>query len=66
MEWKTIDSAPKDDTHILVSDGRSVEKAYFDKDIMKWCEAWDGDQDFDSLFDPTHWMPLPPLPQFKK
>lgn len=62
-EWKPIETAPKDESHILVSDGKYVEKAYFDNELEKWIEAWDGDVDFHDLIHPTHWMPLPKPPE---
>ena len=60
--WQPIESAPKGFTHILVSSRDSVEKVYFDDDLGKWCQAWEGDEDFDDLFTPEYWMPLPKAP----
>ena len=60
--WQPIETAPKDGSHILVSNGRLVEKAYFDSDLSKWCDAWDGDEEFHDLLRLTHWIPPPPKP----
>lgn len=60
MNWKTIDTAPRDGTEIMLFDGIS---------ILSPCSFDDGGwQMYDSFFwgsvktEPTHWMPLPEKP----
>lgn len=72
MEWQPIDTAPKDGTKVLISDGRYVIDAYWDDNAsLEQCErgpAWqvfncDGDCWYSvAVTDPTHWMPLPEPP----
>lgn len=69
-QWKTIDSAPKDGTRILVTDGDMLE-------VCEWGETrclnfpgnmgwrYGGGDDYSSynqIYYPTHWLPLPSLP----
>jgi len=55
--WRTMDSAPKDGTRILVLDSGTIEIASYD--FNHW---WVSGSDSDTAV-PTHWMPLPPEPQ---
>ncbi len=63
MEWKEINNAPKG-VNILVSgynfddpkEGRWVVEAAFE------CGGWYA-ANGDSLYQPTHWQPLPSLPE---
>lgn len=63
MEWKTIDSAPKNEVDVLVSIKGAPPRvaAYFDygDDGAGWFTFERPD---DQIF-PTHWMPLPPPPK---
>jgi transglutaminase-like putative cysteine protease len=64
MEWKTIDSAPKDGTEILL-----FNHAYLGGDTPQqvvghwathgWRESY---ADEYAICEATHWMPLPPPP----
>ncbi len=64
-QWQPIETAPKDGSEFLVfkpTTGMLVV-TYLDSDHPDY----DGDTphvtwDHDSLWDPTHWMPLPPPP----
>lgn len=64
-EWKTIETAPKDGTHVLIStDVGSVGEAFLEEDDKRW--YWAGhhwtdaaDGSIDSV---THWQPLPEPP----
>lgn len=58
-EWRPINSAPKDETIILVSDGQGVYEVQW----ARMCEEWymlHGDK---PIIGPTHWMPLPEPPK---
>ena len=60
--WKTMDSAPKDDTEILAwspDDGQFVV-VWDDHKGWLWTAY---DLDGDEVLYPTHWMPLPELPE---
>lgn len=58
MGWQTIETAPKDGTHILLFvdapelDGKCYE-------VGLWCEFEDDEPRWSSDFDPSHWMCLP-------
>ena len=63
MKWQPIDTAPKDGTRVLLTDGKFTQ-------IGLWCqwlsvpgnpEEWfyEGGRGWN---DPTHWMPLPTPP----
>jgi len=54
-EWQSIDTAPKDGTPILVSNGDSCAAVYW------WPQVWMGTV-HNGMRDPTHWMPLPKPP----
>lgn len=76
MEWEPIETAPKDGTHILLFMEDEVIEGWFDLKLSvdgkpyaepEWavvsmpshgcgCCA-------ERNCDPTHWMPLPPLPE---
>jgi hypothetical protein len=73
MEWRTIESAPKDGTHVLLlADGLAIEgwwqayKTFFGEEKSRWepatlnchgCGCCAGGDP-----KPTHWMPLPVKP----
>ena len=64
MEWQPIETAPKDETGILVVSGGVVGEAnYKDYDGYEpgwfWINTYPQDSD---PIDPTHWMPLPDPP----
>lgn len=61
MEWRDIDSAPKDGTEVLVTEVvYSPFVAYWSGTFKRW--SAEGSHDYCS---PTHWMPLPPPPERK-
>lgn len=66
MEWRPIDSAPRDGTRFLIyeSDGTYSVAWWDDKYIWVRPGAWISEyQRSDTLVRcPTHWMPLPPPP----
>lgn len=65
MEWRKIETAPKDGTRILITDGEDVGSAFWGK-IRPNEETWTDDGE-DSAWGgpyPTHWMPLPEMPKY--
>lgn len=65
-EWKTIDSAPKDGTYILLFQPDALEP---DMTVCAWFDDWwmacDGKNPELPLRgkQPTHWCPLPNPPE---
>lgn len=60
-EWRTIESAPKDGTEVLIWDGASMVVAMWRPNLLI---PWRGTYgDGDAAWEPTHWMPLPPAPK---
>ena len=74
--WNPIETAPKDGTRILVSDGNYVDRAWYAvdvpayfglrqtaKDFEGWAYMYDDDRSRHVfLSEPTHWQPLPTPP----
>ena len=62
-KWQPIETAPKDGTKIVIAEFDEHEKRWlfrtdhWRKYLMDFDEGWGG------LMVPTHWMPLPPLPE---
>lgn len=63
--WQDISTAPKDGTHVLLSEGHNVWEGRAVESYGRW-GWWErnahptnycGSEDY-----PTHWMPLPPPP----
>ena len=66
MEWKDIESAPKNWTQIVAHDTATGTSHVTWWDGRKW---YDPDNHYYSEtepFYPTHWMPLPPPPTGEK
>lgn len=75
-EWRPIETAPKDGKCVLVSNGRYVEKAWWNTDPRIW-DSEDDNRPCWTVFEPedyyyaihldddppTHWMPLPEPPK---
>lgn len=68
MEWRPIESAPKDGSDVLVVNDRGIFVAQWNEDGPDNCldEFWhvrDGKYWHDLRgMKPTHWMPLPDPP----
>lgn len=54
-QWQPIETAPKDEFVLVVSEGRVHTATLFEP--IGWLEA-----DMAQLWDVTHWRPLPPPP----
>ncbi len=79
MNWQPIGTVPKDGTRVLIVDREGnidlcayVSEVYERQEFVR--HAKDGDvyrtvrEEFgywqsETVFDPTHWMPLPPPPE---
>ena len=68
MEWRTIETAPKDGSQILVVLGREMSVVEWDAAATEWNDGvgWRdmGDMGWGGMTgaEPTHWMPLPDPP----
>lgn len=63
MDWKPIETAPKDGTRFLAYEHQSDYNHYecwWQSDFAEW-EGWQNDWDSEPI--PTHWMPLPEPPK---
>lgn len=63
--WRTMDSAPKDGTWVLLWWPSWVHvpwPAYYEKYVGWYCDRAPDDGG-ECEYGPTHWMPLPPEPQ---
>jgi hypothetical protein len=58
MEWQPIDTAPKDGTEVLLTDGKYKRTGYWARRVGVW--SIDA---IVALEPPTHWMPLPEPPE---
>lgn len=64
MEWRPIESAPKDGTEILI---RGTAHSMLMRDpitaVARWSEGWWGNfKGAPTYTKVTHWMPLPAAP----
>lgn len=64
MEWKTIDSAPKDGSEFVAAYARQG----FVKTLARWNAIyghWENQGNWLPGFsaNATHWMPIPPMPE---
>lgn len=64
--WQSMETAPRDGTHILAAVNGVVRRVAWGKTshmpLYGFCLADQGVEDFD-LCDPTYWVPLPALPK---
>jgi len=77
MDWQPIATAPKDDTPILGSDGKTQFTISYSVDWHIMCEGYDSEYviaiekaypecALEALYSPTHWMPLPEPPKQRR
>lgn len=60
--WQTMETAPKDGTDILiVTENREIVLCYWNNAFNIWYCT-----DHRGYKNPSHWMPLPELPQIDK
>ena len=58
-KWLLIETAPKNATKILITDGTEVDSAYWDYNM--WCNPYGGNN---IQYQPTHWCEMPiPIPR---
>ncbi len=63
MDWRPIETAPKDGSPIWLSTSANIRVGFWEAD--RWVDlslAEHGGGRRDLLFTPTHWMPLPEPP----
>lgn len=62
MEWRAIETAPKDWTTLILFNGEDVFAGYYSCEDGGY-DCWMEDQGMGSCqVWPTHWMPLPSPP----
>tara|TARA_R110002126_G_scaffold185903_2_gene334590 strand:- start:165 stop:383 length:219 start_codon:yes stop_codon:yes gene_type:complete len=71
MEWKSIETAPKDGTKIIGLHFQEVPGGVWSRvRICYWSQyGWQGGVQSETspwIKYPTYWMPLPPLPTINK
>lgn len=62
MEWKPIETAPKDGFEVLLLFHKTGDRVVgvFQRRKKCWVNAWTANEFY---FPPTHWMPLPEPPK---
>lgn len=55
--WQPISTAPKDGTEVLLFSERRIVSGSWNHGGAMLMPHWMG-----GIFQPTHWMPIPPLP----
>lgn len=73
MDWQPIETAPKDGTLAIISDGSIVAPGSFQHGVWRF---WQGDlllcdehgevgnlNEYLPAYSPSHWMPLPEAPK---
>ena len=61
--WQPIETAPKDQSVLVVSDGGNMWMATFRYVGPRVGERWESSGFGRLPFQPTHWMPLPKPPK---
>lgn len=68
-EWQSLENAPRDGTRILICTERNyirnIRTSYWGRPNFEYArnkgEGWVNG----GAAEPTHWMPLPPLPEMR-
>ncbi len=66
--WRSMESAPRDGTHILLCEGGNVSEGGWLTGAMmgaedESCAGW---WSVNGVDNPTHWMPMPAAPEVSK
>jgi hypothetical protein len=64
-KWRPIETAPMDETRLLIWDGKMMVTAHRWNIGKNWLWQADGSDGYEcenSFDEPTHWMPLPAPP----
>lgn len=65
-EWKTIETAPKDGTDVLIAGPEFGKGPAFYLAVAGFHhDYWREEEYGDNYYQPTHWMPLPAPPDRK-
>jgi hypothetical protein len=62
MDWQPISTAPRDGTHIIGLDRFGAREMWFKRDTYEG-EFWMDEGDSEP--DPSHWVPMPTMPEAK-
>lgn len=68
-DWQPIETAPRDGTTFIATDGNEVEPVYYVRYShwsvgeydLRYSSRQEGEESL--WFNPTHWMPLPKPPE---
>ena len=66
MEWRPIETAPKDGTLVLVGHETAVFDGWWDENSGGWVDGSTDMYEDLIVYQPTHWMPLPASPSVKE
>lgn len=70
-EWQPIETAPRDGTAILVTDGQTQRVAWTQHpaehgNVAAWTYYITRSGAYVVIMNPTHWMPLPSPPEVER
>lgn len=63
IDWKPIETAPKDGTEIIVSNGFYITTVSWQKNWNFWGVCVSGASSEDKFWEPTHWAEMPEMPK---
>jgi hypothetical protein len=61
-QWRPIETAPKDGTHVLTWNGRWIDVGYWSRPGIHNPPSWISGRGISHIDQPTHWQPLPKTP----
>jgi hypothetical protein len=61
MRWQSIETAPRDATRVLLTEGKSVSVGFFCTDYRQWMT--DCGYVYGLVEPASHWQPLPEPPK---